>query len=144
MISPGLRLNSTRLIYAAMTALVIVAGLVCRRPELGLGPFVAKYGGSVLWGAMVFFAIATVFPAARLMKLVLLALLISAAVEFSQLIHVDWLDAFRRTAIGRLLIGVTFTWWDIVAYWIGVATAGGGTSVFLLLIKRNALAGSSR
>jgi hypothetical protein len=144
MISPGLRLNSTRLIYAAMTALVIVAGLAWRRPELGLPPFAAKYGGSVLWGAMVFFAVATVFPAARLMKLVVLALLISATVEFSQLIHVDWLDAARRTTIGRLLIGVTFTWWDIVAYWIGVAIAGGGTSAFFLLCRRNASASSSR
>lgn len=127
-----------------MTAFVIVAGLTWRQPELGLPAFAAKYGGSVLWGAMVFFAVATVFPAAKLMKLVAVALLISATVEFSQLIHIDWLDAVRRTTVGRLLIGVTFTWWDIVAYWVGVAIAGGGTSALLLLTKRNALASSSR
>jgi hypothetical protein len=48
----------------------------------------------------------------------------AAAIEFSQLIHWPWLDAFRQTTLGALLLGRTFSWWDIVAYWVGILGAG--------------------
>jgi hypothetical protein len=113
----------SRLIYAAATLCVVAAGLLWRRPELGLPPFAAKYGGSVLWGAMVFFAVATLSPTTKLRIVALIAAVIAAGVELSQLVHIDWLDAFRSTTVGALLLGRTFTWWDIAAYWVGIATA---------------------
>lgn len=102
---------------------MIAAGLLWRRPDLGLPPLFAKYGGSVLWGAMVFFVIAALLPKLRLAVLAGLAAGVAAGVEFSQLVHVDWLDAVRRTTMGALLLGRTFSWWDIAAYWGGVAAA---------------------
>jgi hypothetical protein len=102
---------------------MIACGLIWRRPELGLPAFHAKYGGSILWGAMFFFVVAAVLPSTRLLRVVMVAAAIAAAGEFSQLIRIDWLDDFRRTTFGALLLGRTFSWWDIVAYWIGIAAA---------------------
>lgn len=112
-----------RLVYALATLGIIVCGLIWRRPELGLPPLAAKYGGSMLWGAMVFFAVATLLPSVRLLRIAVIAAVVSAVVEFSQLIQVEWLDQFRLTAIGALLFGRTFTWWDIVAYWAGIVVS---------------------
>ena len=45
---------------ACLCVAIIVCGLALRRFGLGLGlpAFVVKYGGSALWGAMVFFLVA--------------------------------------------------------------------------------------
>ena len=112
-----------RWIYLAVALAVIAVGLVWRLPGLGLPPFLAKYGGSVLWGAMVFFIVAAIWPSSRLTTIAAVAAGIAAAVEFSQALHVEWLDAIRSHAFGRLLLGRTFTWWDIAAYWAGIAVA---------------------
>ena len=123
------RTTRRRLIYVMMTLLVIMAGLALRRPELGLSLFVAKYGGSALWGAMVFCIVATLLPGAWFVTIAAYAAVISAVVEFSQLLQVDWLNDFRRTTTGRLLLGATFTWWDIASYWIGIAVAASVVAV---------------
>jgi hypothetical protein len=114
---------TTRACYVAAALLVIAAGLLARRPEVGLPWAAAKYGGSVLWGAMVFFIVAALAVRWPLGRTALVAATASAAVEFSQLIHVEPLDAFRRSALGALLLGRTFSWWDVACYWIGIAAA---------------------
>jgi hypothetical protein len=121
----------SRLIYAVATLCIVAVGLLWRRPELGLPQAIAKYGGSVLWGAMVFFAVATLVPRARPMMIAALAAVAAASVEFSQLIHLSWLDDFRHTTIGGLLLGRTFTWWDIAAYWAGIGAAFIGLRLIL-------------
>jgi len=113
-----------RLGFALATLGIIVCGLIWRRPELNLPPLAAKYGGSALWGAMVFCLMATLLPSMKLRTVAGAAAVVAAGVEFSQLIEIEWLDRFRRTAFGALLLGRTFTWWDIVAYWAGIAVAG--------------------
>ncbi len=100
---------------------VIGLGLVWRSPMLALPPVVAKYGGSILWGAMVFLLIASLLPRQPLVRLAALAAIIAAGVELSQLVHIEPLDAFRATRIGALLLGRVFSWWDILAYWVGIA-----------------------
>jgi hypothetical protein len=117
-----------RLCYVLAALCTIAAGLLWRRPEFGLPPLAAKYGGSMLWGAMVFFVVAALWPSARLMTIVGLAAVIAAGVEFSQAVHIDWLDAIRRHALGQLLLGRTFTWWDIAAYWAGIIVAWSTTA----------------
>jgi hypothetical protein len=112
-----------RLCYAAAAAGFIVAGLTWRSPALGLPWVVAKHGGSVIWGTMMFFAAAALLPTTRLAIIAVTTAIVAAAVEFSQLIHLAWLDDFRRTTFGMLLLGRTFSWWDIVSYWTGI-TAG--------------------
>jgi hypothetical protein len=39
--------------------------------------------------------------------------------EFAQLWHPAWLEAIRRTFIGRCVLGTTFGWDDFPAYVVG-------------------------
>jgi hypothetical protein len=112
-----------RLMWLGIAAAIILCGLAWRRPELGLPWTVAKYGGSVLWGAMVFFCVAAVLPRLALKWVAVFAAVIAALVEFSQLLSYPPLDSFRATTAGALLLGRTFDRLDILAYWGGVAVA---------------------
>jgi hypothetical protein len=114
---------SRRAAYALMAAALIAVGLTTRLPMIGWPPSLAKYAGSIIWGAMLYMTLAFLLPRLRAPVLLALALAIGAAVEFSQLWHRPWLDDFRRTTVGVLLIGRFFSWWDIVCYGIGMAGA---------------------
>lgn len=105
--------------------LVIGVGLLTRWPAWPLPPAVAKYLGSILWGAMVYYLLRACRPNGRETTAVIAAIIVAAGVEFSQLWHVPWLDAFRRTTIGVLLIGRFFAYADIVAYSAGILVAFG-------------------
>jgi uncharacterized protein DUF2809 len=113
-----------RLVYAAVGLVVVLCGVAWRSPVLGLPPVVAKYGGSVLWGALVFACCRTAMPKAGGATAAILAALLAAIVEFSQLLHWPALDAFRGASFGALLLGRVFSWWDIVSYWAGIAVMG--------------------
>ncbi|WHA42299.1 DUF2809 domain-containing protein [Agrobacterium larrymoorei] len=109
------------LLFAAM--LVIAAGLTLRRYgyALGLSFAVVKYGGSVLWGSMVYLLVATAFPSATRHRLAIgIACGIAIAVEFVRLIHFPALDAFRATSFGTLLLGRVFSLWNIACYLGGI------------------------
>jgi hypothetical protein len=104
------------------TLLVIAAGLLLRRfgYDLGLSFVVVKYGGSVLWGAMVFLALAALTGSATIGRLATAAFLLALTVEFSRLYHTPQLDAFRMTTAGKLLLGRVFSLWNIAAYAAGI------------------------
>jgi hypothetical protein len=108
-----------------MALAIIACGVVLRLGgyEIGLPYFLVKYGGSTLWGAMVFFLIAMLLPRQPLGRLAILAIVIAALTEFSRLYHTPWLDEFRLTLAGALLLGRIFSWWNIVAYGLGIALA---------------------
>ena len=109
-----------RLAYGAVTVAIIGAGLLCRWPRFGLPWPVAKYAGSALWGAMVYAAVRAIQPRARIARTALVAFVIAAGVEASRLYHQPWLDAFRQTASGKLLLGRFFSPWNLVAYAAGI------------------------
>ena len=75
--------RSIRVQRCLATLLVISAGLLLRRfgYDLGLSFFVVKYGGSVLWGAMVFLALATLTGSVNIGRLAFAAFLIALSVE---------------------------------------------------------------
>ncbi|MCZ7450438.1 DUF2809 domain-containing protein [Agrobacterium rhizogenes] len=109
----------------AAAVMVIVCGLCLRAfgYEVGL-PFVAvKYGGSVLWGAMVYLLLATVLPSRWHGYEVHIAVFVVVVVELIRLVHFPALDAFRATAAGALLLGRVFSAWNIVCYIGGIAVA---------------------
>jgi len=109
--------------YIALAVLTIVAGLVLRRVPLGLPFVLVKFGGSMLWAAMVYWIFAALRPAASSEGVALNASLFAAAVEFFKLYHSPLADAFRRTLVGALLLGRFFSWWDILAYLAAIALA---------------------
>jgi len=118
--------RSIRVQRCLATLLVISAGLLLRRfgYDLGLSFFVVKYGGSVLWGAMVFLALATLTGSVNIGRLAFAAFLIALSVELSRLYHTPELDAFRLTTAGKLLLGRVFSLWNIAAYAVGIGIAG--------------------
>jgi hypothetical protein len=134
---------SSRLRRLLAMVLVILAGLSLRRfgYDLGLSFFVVKYGGSVLWGAMVFFLVAFVLGFHSLLMAGGLALVIAVSVEFSRLFHTPELDAFRLTLAGKLLLGRVFSLWNILAYAIGI---GLGVAVEICLSRLTVIKAGKR
>jgi len=104
---------------------IIVTGLALRHFGLGLGipASIVKYGGSVLWGAMVFFLVAIVTPRFRRFHIAAVSAAIAVGVELFRLLHTPLLDAFRLTLAGALLLGRIFSLWDILAYIAGICLA---------------------
>ncbi|MCP3397473.1 DUF2809 domain-containing protein [Bradyrhizobium sp. CCGB20] len=111
------------LIRAALALVVIACGLSLRWYgfPLGLPAFVVKYGGSLLWATMVFLLVGVVLPRLTRSRMTAIAAVIAIAVEFSRLVHTPWLDAFRLTTAGALLLGRIFSLWNLVAYAAGIA-----------------------
>jgi hypothetical protein len=108
-------------VYVALALATLFSGLIVRFVPLGLPWFVAKYGGSTLWAVMVYWALVIAWPRSRPVTLAWTAAGIAALVELQRLYHAAWLDAFRVSLPGILLLGRFFSLWDIVAYWLAIA-----------------------
>lgn len=117
--------HSPRLRYLLAAALAIIVGASLRLFGYGSGLpyFLVKYGGSVIWGAMVFFVVAFVLGRREVRLLALVAVVVAVASEFFRLYHTPDLDAFRLTLAGQLLLGRIFSWWNILAYAAGIGLA---------------------
>ena len=109
--------------YIALIILTIIVGLVLRRVPLGLPFVVVKFGGSMLWAAMIYWILAAIKPTASTEGIAVNAALFATAVEFFKLYRAPVLDAFRRTLTGALILGRYFSWWDIAAYLAAIALA---------------------
>ncbi len=102
--------------------LTMAAGLLLRFGALGFPPMVVKYGGSTMWALMIYWVVAVVMqgrwgPG----RAGVVAGLLAAAVEFLKLYRTPWMDAFRLTLPGVLLLGRYFSWWDVAAYLVAIA-----------------------
>jgi hypothetical protein len=104
---------------------IIISGLALRGFGLGLGlpALFVKYGGSMLWGAMVFFLVAMAAGHRSRRGIALISALIAVGVELFRLVHAPWLDAFRLTLPGALLLGRIFSPWNMLAYGVGIVLA---------------------
>ena len=109
----------------AALLLVIALGLVLRRfgYAVDLPFFVVKYGGSALWGAMVYLLSALFIARSRPAAIAAVAMVVAICVELFRLYHTPWLDAFRLSTAGALLLGRVFSLWNMLAYAIGIAAA---------------------
>jgi len=112
----------TSLLRAGLALGVIGCGLSLRWYgfPLGLPAFVVKYGGSLLGATMVLLLVGALLPRLPRSQLASIAAVIATVVEFSRLLHAPWLDAFRLTTAGALLLGRIFSLWNLVAYAIGI------------------------
>jgi hypothetical protein len=123
---PGRKTSAVARRVAIMLGLavaVIALGLLLRFYGLALGvpAPVVKCGGSVLWGTMVLFLVAALCPRLSRERVAVTAMTIAVIVELIRLVHTPWLDNFRLTLAGALLLGRIFSLWDIVAYAAGIA-----------------------
>jgi len=112
-------------IRICLCAAIVIVGLSLRRYGFGLGlpGTIVKYGGSSLWGAMLFFLVAIAAPRLSRWTIAWISMLIAVCVELSRLVHTPWLDEFRLTPAGALLLGRIFSARDIIAYIAGIALA---------------------
>ena len=114
-------------VRAGLCLAIIIGGLALRGFGFGLGlpGFVVKYGGSLLWGTMVFFLVALAASRLSRRNVALISAGIAVCVELLRLVHAPWLDAFRLTLAGALLLGRIFSGWNMLAYGIGIALGMG-------------------
>jgi hypothetical protein len=122
MLHAGTSRGRRSIIRAGLCLLVMMAGLALRLQGSGLGlpAFAVKYGGSILWGTMVFFLVAVAASNLSRPRIALIAAVIAVGVELFRLVHTPALDAFRLTLAGALLLGRIFSAWDIIAYGVGI------------------------
>jgi hypothetical protein len=130
---------SLAIVRIGLCASIIVCGLALRRYGLGLGlpASIVKYGGSVLWGTMVFFLVAIAAPRLSPRTVALISAAIAICVELFRLVHAPWLDDFRLTLAGALLLGRSFSAWDILAYGGGIILAAGLDRLAVGVLRRN-------
>ena len=95
--------GAAMIMRAGLFLLIIVSGLALRRfgPGLGLPFMFVKYGGSVLWGTMVFFLVAMAAPTRSPSAIALISATVAICVELSRLVHTPRLDDFRLTTLAR-------------------------------------------
>ena len=116
-------MQKRRSIRVSTTLLLVTmaSGLLIRFGPLGLPRFEVKYGGSVLWALMIYWIVSTLLPWCRVEAVALLAGSVATFVECLKLYHAPWLDSFRVTVLGILLLGRIFSVWDILTYWLAMA-----------------------
>ncbi len=114
--------RETLIVRACLCLSIIITGLALRGFGLGLGlpPFIVKYGGSMLWATMVFFLVAIAGSSLSRRSIALISASIAICVELFRLVHAPWLDAFRLTPAGALLLGRIFSPWNMLAYGGGI------------------------
>ena len=110
-----------RIHYLVCAGAVTALGLASRRYGVYLPVFVAEYAGDTLWALTAFLGVSVVAPSVRGSYRGGIALAFAYVVEVSQIYHVPWIDALRRTTLGGLVLGFGFVWTDFVCYAIGVS-----------------------
>ncbi|MCK5133008.1 MAG: DUF2809 domain-containing protein [Candidatus Sabulitectum sp.] len=114
-----MRRSRTRLFF--LFILVVAAGLFSRSGYASVLPqFVQNYAGDTLWALALYLLLAFVSPGAGAKELMFLSLIISFAVEFSQLYQADWINSVRNTGPGGLILGFGFKWSDLLCYFAGI------------------------
>jgi hypothetical protein len=122
------------LFQIALIALAAVLGIGSRRYAHALPGFIAAYAGDTMWALAAFAGIGLLLPRASTRTIALLAMILSVAVELSQLYHAPWIDSIRQTTLGGLILGFGFLWSDLAGY-----AAGVGLGIILELIVLAAL-----
>ena len=109
-----------RLLYAGVTCLIILLGLGSRQIS-----WVPIWTGDLLWASMVYFMFRFIFPvgSGSQSRVLAGAFLFCFLIEFSQLYQADWINRLRQTLAGKLILGSTFLWGDLLAYTAGIALA---------------------
>jgi hypothetical protein len=106
----------------------IIIGLLSRHFT-----FIPLFVGDILWATMVYFIVRFLFVYKEIKFVIITSMLFCYAIEFSQLYKAPWIDNLRHTLFGRLVLGDTFLWGDLLSYTFGIAI---GVLIDILL-RRN-------
>jgi len=72
---------------------------------------------------MIYWIASTLLPGWPLRRAVVCGGIIATGVEILKLYHATWLNSFRVTLPGILLLGRVFSGWDILVYWLAIGAA---------------------
>lgn len=114
----GVRPERRTFVVLALFTLALGLGVHFSGP--GLPAALKDITGDALWAAMILFWIGLLSPHLTPAWRAFTAYGVCVAVEVSQLFHTPWLDAFRATTPGHLLLGSGFDGRDLWAYLAGV------------------------
>ncbi len=118
---------SKRIIRFVVYLIIVIAtvgvGLLSRSGLVSSDTLFVKYGGDVLWAAMVYWGAAVLFFNRTYRAPFLFALLFSFGIEFSQFSHATWLMDMRSTRLGALILGHGFLFSDLICYTVGITIA---------------------
>lgn len=114
---------NARIIYLITLIIVIILGLASRIYGQSLPRFVADNAGDMLWAMMVYFGFRFLFVRRGIPFAALLSFLLSFGIEFSQMYQAEWINQFRGTVIGALVLGHGFLVVDLVRYTAGIFIA---------------------
>lgn len=117
-----------RVKYFLLACAIVVLGLLSRKFT-----FVPLWVGDVLWATMIYFILRSFYPHSSIRKITLISIIISYAIEFSQLYKAPWIDHMRHTFLGRMTLGETFFWGDLVSYTAGILI---GVAIDSMLFKK--------
>jgi len=112
--------SKNRITYLIIIIIVILTGLISRWLPLSHNKLFAKYPGDILWALMVFFIICFIFNRFSTKRTAVTAMIFSVLIEASQLYHANWIDSIRNTWLGGIILGFSFSWYDIICYAIGI------------------------
>jgi len=113
----------SRLKLFLLLLIVIAAGLFSRSSYASVLPeFIHEYAGDTLWALAIYICLAFISPEAGAGEIFFISLVISFAVELSQLYQADWINSVRDTKPGGLILGFGFKWSDLFCYITGILT----------------------
>lgn len=123
-------LLKTRQIYITVCVVVIVLGISSRAFSDQLPLFVSSHFGDALWASMVYFMFRVLLVKQKLWLSLVLSLIFSFGIEFSQLYQAEWINGIRATLLGGLILGKGFLWIDLVRYTVGIMLSCGMDQFF--------------
>src|SRR5687767_5967970 len=112
-----MRLPRTRWKYALAAGGVIGVGVFCREIRGSLDGFpreVVERVAEGLWAVLYFLLVAILRPRWATWHVAATSLAIVVGIEFSQLIQTGWMQRLREYRVGRLMLGTTFLWTDLI------------------------------
>ena len=98
---------------------LIAAGLSCKAYTGPLAWWVQDALTGVIYVVFWCLVVHMLVPAASPARISLSVLAATSALEFMQLWHPPFLEYMRSFALGQILIGTTFSWWDFPYYLAG-------------------------
>ncbi len=120
------KLIRQRVCYLLLAIVVIPLGLGTRRYRESLPTIVVEYGGDTLWALMLYLLVSAILVGHSLPFRAGISLLLTFAVEISQLYEAPWIDHLRETTLGGLVLGFGFLWSDLICYSAGIALGAFG------------------
>lgn len=127
-------INRSRRTYLIAFAAVFLLGLPTRLVPQLVPAFCVNYAGDAVWAMAIFIGLGLLFPRATTRRLFFTALLITYAIEFSELYQADWINQLRSIKVIGLILGYTFLPTDLVAYAVGISA---GAVLDRLMLRRN-------